>query len=70
MNREPVNSSNLKSIGYDCERLLLEIEFHGGSIYEYQGVPEHIYSQLMEAPSMGSFFHKFIKDRYPCSRIR
>ncbi len=70
MNREPVNSSNLKSIGYDCERLLLAIEFHSGGVYEYQGVPEHIYSQLMGAPSMGSFFHKFIKDRYPCSKIR
>lgn len=30
MNRTPVSSSNLKSVGYDQSSNTLEIEFHGG----------------------------------------
>ena len=30
MNREPVSSSNIASIGYDVSSETLEIEFHNG----------------------------------------
>lgn len=70
MNREPVKSSNLKSVGYDHDRRLLEIEFINGAVYEYKGVPSEIYVQFMEAYSLGSFFHEFIRDKYPCNRVQ
>lgn len=70
MNRQPVDSSNLKSVGYDDDRHLLEIEFASGAIYDYNGVSNEIYDQLMRASSLGSFFHRSIKDKYPCVRIR
>lgn len=39
MNRNPVSSSNVKSVGYDSESSRLEVEFHHGGIYQYYGVP-------------------------------
>jgi hypothetical protein len=69
MNRQPVSSSNLRSVGYDRQSQILEIEFHSGGIYQYTSVPESIYTALMQAASKGSYFHDHIKDRYPTQKI-
>lgn len=69
MDREPVQSSNLRSVGYDPSSKILEIEFHQGGIYQYSGVPASEYQGLMSAPSLGQYFHKYIKDRYPYRKV-
>lgn len=38
MIRQPVSSSNIRSIGYDSKSNTLEIEFHSGGVYQYFGV--------------------------------
>ncbi len=70
MQRVPVSSSNLRSIGYDPITYTLEIEFHSGGIYQYTNVPQTIYQQLMAAPSLGKYFHANIRNMYPYIRIR
>ena len=35
MIRQPVSSSNIRSIGYDSMSSTLEIEFHSGGVYQY-----------------------------------
>jgi len=70
MNRTPVSSSNLKSVGYDQTSNTLEIEFHGGRVYQYYNVPKRIYQGLMAASSHGKYHHRRIKDSYRYSRIR
>lgn len=70
MIRQPVRSSNLKSVGYDRTSLVLEIEFYDGSIYQYNGVPEDMHAALMTAPSLGSFLHKHIEGKYSYRRMR
>lgn len=70
MNRTPVSSSNLKSVGYDQSSNTLEIEFHGGRIYQYYKVPKEIYQGLMAASSHGKYHHRRIKGSYQYSRIR
>ncbi|WP_123539226.1 KTSC domain-containing protein [Halosimplex salinum] len=70
MNRTPVSSSNLKSVGYDQSSNTLEIEFHGGRVYQYYNVPKRIYQGLMAASSHGKYHHRQIKDSYRYSRIR
>ena len=67
--RDPVRSSNLRSVGYDRWARRLEIEFRGGRIYAYFDVPEYIHSQLMGASSKGRFFHYNIKGRYRYRRL-
>jgi hypothetical protein len=69
MQRQFVSSSNLRSVGYDHLQQILEIEFHNGGIYQYFGVPEHIYSSLMAASSHGSYFHAFIRESYRYRRV-
>ncbi len=61
MERNPVQSSNLSSVGYDANNMVLEIEFNSGGIYQYFGVPEHIFNELMSAGSKGTYFDQNIK---------
>lgn len=62
MERIPVDSSNLKSVGYDPVEHLLEIAFHSGGIYRYFEVPESVYRDLMRADSKGRYFCWFIRN--------
>lgn len=70
MDRTPVSSSNLSSVGYDASNRILEIEFNSGRIYQYSNVPEDIYEGLMAAPSHGKYFYQHIRDVYPDRRVR
>ena len=69
MDKYPVASSNVQAIGYDPETQTLEVEFHGGSVYQYYGVPDHMHEQIMRAPSKGGFLNSYIKNGYPYSRV-
>jgi hypothetical protein len=61
MNRKPVTSSNVLSIGYAPELQILEVEFKSGEIYQYMGVSVNMYNSLMNASSIGGYLDKFIK---------
>lgn len=61
MHRTSVSSSNLASIGYDGSQNTLEVEFLDGSVYQYYGVPSHLYEGLMSASSNGTFLSQYIK---------
>lgn len=69
MNREAISSSNIMSAGYDSGSETLEIEFKSGAVYQYYNVSEHLYEQFKAAPSKGQFFHMYIKDAVPFSRV-
>ncbi len=68
MERQPVSSSNISSIGYDLNSNVLEIEFIAGTVYQYFDVPEYVWKELMEAGSHGSYFAQNIKNVYSFSR--
>ena len=65
MDRISVVSSNLRSVGYDPDNSILEVEFTNGQIYHYQGVPQDAYQQLMGAGSKGTFFNANIRNAFP-----
>ncbi len=69
MNRIPVDSSNLASVGYDPNSLTLEIEFNNGSLYQYFDVPEVVYQQLMQADSKGTFLNAYIKGQFRYTKL-
>jgi hypothetical protein len=69
MNRIPVTSSNMKSVGYDIQSMTLEIEFTSGEVYQYFDVPEAVHSELMGSDSKGSFFSAQIKGNYRYARL-
>jgi len=70
MERKKVMSSNINSIGFDKESQILEIEFTQGNIYQYTGVSEQVFMNLIDASSHGKYFHAFVKDKYPTKRVR
>ena len=61
MIRNPVESSNLISIGY--ENGILEVEFYKDSIYRYYNIPMETYIGLMQAESKGSYLHQHVKTK-------
>ena len=73
MERKPVMSSNLRSVGYDEEKKVLEIEINSGHVYQYSNVESSRYEGLMTAQSHGTYFDRNIKKNagiYPCVRIK
>lgn len=69
MRRLPVDSSALRSVGYDTKARILEIEFINGSVYDYYDVPPETYQELCEADSMGAFVNFHIKPRFECHEV-
>ena len=69
LDRRFVTSSNVSSVGYDPQTQTLEVEFLSGAVYQYYGVPDHIYSEMMSAGSKGRFLHTYIRNAYPYSRV-
>lgn len=64
MQRDPVSSTTLKSVGYDGELEILEVEFDYGDVYQYLDVPFEEYAGLMSADSRGSYFFHNIRGAY------
>jgi hypothetical protein len=79
MERIPVQSSNISSVGYDPARKVLEVEFRGkgkNRVYQYQDVPAWIFDDLIsgdfsvgkyhrEAVVKGGYRHEEIIDEWP-----
>lgn len=53
MHRTAVQSSNVKSVGFDRDANLLEVEFASGGIYQYADVKPEEYAALLAAESKG-----------------
>lgn len=84
MERAPVESSQIRSIGYDAGARKLHVEFIGfggkpGSVYEYTNVEPETHAQLIRTHdddgkkwSVGRYFGKTIKgnpQRYPYKKL-
>jgi len=70
MERVKVISSNIISIGYDADGLVLEIEFKGGEVYQYTAVPASHHMGIMNAESHGKYLNAHIKGKYSYREIR
>lgn len=70
MYRIPVSSTNIRSIGYDPQSALLEVEFTSGDVYQYFNVPSHLHQAFMSASSKGQFLDDNIKYNYRYQKMR
>jgi len=58
-----VNSSSIRSVGYDG--FTLAVQFHSSdTIYDHPGVPFAVYIGLMQASSMGAYYNRYIRGKY------
>lgn len=67
----PVESSQIKAVGYDAAKKTLAIEFMSGGLYHYANVTPDMFSEMMLAPSLGSYFYKNIKankEKFPFTK--
>ena len=75
MNRTEVKSSQVKSVGYDAEKQILEVEFksrkegEAGPVYQYSGFTPYHWTNFRQAESIGSHLHRFIKPNFACKKI-
>jgi hypothetical protein len=65
MERKRVQSSIIRSIGYDPDTRLLEIEFTNKKVGRFINIPIETYEHLVNAKSIGGYFIQHIRDRYP-----
>jgi lysyl-tRNA synthetase class 2 len=69
MERAPVVSSSIVSVGYDATAFELEIEFQNGRVYRYLQVPVAAYRLLLQAPSIGEYVNRVIKPRFAARAV-
>jgi len=70
MERKRVNSSKIRSAGYDPRAQVLEIEFSDGKILAFRGVSPEVHRQFMAAPSPTSFFEDKIDESFPSMHLK
>lgn len=63
MERTPVESRHLRSMGHDPVAGALEVEFRNGAVWRYSDVSESEYEQVLSHRSRGAAFHSLIKGR-------
>ena len=69
MNRDPVISSNVASVGYEPYTMVLEVEYIHGGVYQYFDVPEGVYREMMASESIGKFLNQHVKGSYRYVRL-
>ena len=61
LERQPVKSRILRSVGYDESTKILEIEFQTGLVYQYLAVPPKVYANLMHSNEIGKYFSEKVR---------
>lgn len=72
MNRRPVSSSNIASVGFEQgegDEGTLEVEFRSGHIYRYSNVPTSTFRQLVGASSAGKYLNQNVVGVFEEERV-
>jgi hypothetical protein len=69
MERKRVNSSKIRSVGYDERTQTLEVEMSNGQVWQYAKVYPEVYRRFMAAPNPTSFFEDRIAEDYTGRRV-
>ena len=66
MDRQPVESRLIRSVGYDPAASVLEVELlaEPARVYRYFDVPYSVFDELMAAESKGAYFNEHVRDMY------
>ena len=61
MERRPVESAVIRSVGYDDRERTLDVELRSGAVYRYFDVPPEVHQGLLTAESRGRFYDQEVK---------
>ncbi|MGK7897900.1 MAG: KTSC domain-containing protein [Xenococcus sp. (in: cyanobacteria)] len=62
-------SSNIKAIGYESSKKVLQIDFYSNTRYRYFDVPFTVFSRFFKSESVGKFLNREIKGKYEYKRV-
>lgn len=63
------DSTNVASMTYEPESLVLLIEFRNGGVYRYPGVRPDVWRDALAAESIGKFIGARIRGKYESSKV-
>ena len=63
-----VDSSLVSAARYSSDAVL-ELRFRSGAIYRYSNVPHLLFEELLAAESLGAYFNRRIRPRFPYEQI-
>jgi len=69
MERKNIESTMIRSIGFDPESSILEIEFISGAIWQYFDFPESEWYEFENTESQGKYFNREILNQYTESQV-
>jgi|CXWK01.1.fsa_nt_gi hypothetical protein len=69
MKRQNVDSSNIRSIGYDEKTEILEVEFQNSHIYQFEGVGKSVHKKLLKAESIGKTFNESVRRKFNFKKV-
>lgn len=69
MERKRVNSSKIRSVGYDEKAQTLEVEFSNGQVWQYSKVYPEVFRRFMAAPNATAFYEDKIAEDYTGRRV-
>lgn len=65
-----VDSTSLAKMGYDADYSVLKVQFkNSGEYYIYYDVPQGIYSELVNADSIGSYFYYNVRSSFEFEKV-
>ena len=62
-----MDSSVIKEVSY--RRRTMTIIFNSGARYKYKAIPRNLFDAFRNAPSIGQYFNRYIKDKYTFERV-
>jgi KTSC domain len=66
MDKQRTESSVIGAVGHSR---VLEIQFESGRVYQYFGVPENVFREMLNAESKGKYFNAHIRGKYRYQEI-
>jgi hypothetical protein len=64
-----IESSNIVETEYDTSNKKLIVEFKNGTKYEYEDVPQQVYTRFRMTESQGKFFTTEISKAYKYNKL-
>lgn len=67
--KEIEDSTQMQIVSFDATKLLLTVTFKSGATYEYYDVPIDVAENLLQAESMGRYFHRYVRGPYKYKKV-
>ena len=58
------DSTTLARAAYHDQPALLRLQFRSGAYYVYSAVPPQVFQDLLDSPSKGTYFNRYIRNLY------